>query len=127
MVHNGIEYGMMQAIAEGMNIINKSDFDYKLKDVARIYNCRSVIESRLVRWLYEGYEKYGEDLEEISGEVSHSGEGQWTVDAAKDLGLDVPIIEGALEFRKQSTGNPSYTGKVVSALRNMFGGHDVSQ
>jgi len=127
MVHNGIEYGMMQAIAEGMNVIKNSDFDYNLVDVARIYNCRSVIESRLVKWLHEGYQKYGEDLKDISGEVSHSGEGQWTVEAAKEMGLEVPVIEKSLDFRKESTGNPSYTGQVLSMLRNMFGGHDVAK
>lgn len=127
MVHNGIEYGMMQAIAEGMTVIKESEFDFDLEQVARIYNARSVIESRLVQWLQDGYKEYGPELEEISGEVSHSGEGQWTVDAAKELGVEVPIIEGSLEFRKASQGNPSYTGKVLSALRNMFGGHSVSK
>ncbi len=127
MVHNGIEYGMMQAIAEGMTVIKESDFDFDIEQVARIYNARSVIESRLVQWLQDGYKTYGPELEEISGEVSHSGEGQWTVDVAKELGIEVPIIEGSLEFRKASRGNPSYTGKVVSMLRNMFGGHSVSK
>jgi len=127
MVHNGIEYGMMQAIGEGMEIIKKSDFEYKLEDVSRIYNCQSVIESRLVGWMLEGYKKYGEELEAISGEVQHSGEGQWTVETAKEMGIEVPIIEGSLQFRKDSEGNPSYTGKVVSLLRNMFGGHDVKK
>ncbi|MCI5108439.1 MAG: decarboxylating 6-phosphogluconate dehydrogenase [Candidatus Pacebacteria bacterium] len=127
MVHNGIEYGMMQAIGEGMNVIRESDFDFSLKDVARIYNCRSVIESRLVNWLHEGYEKYGEELEDISGEVTHSGEGQWTIETAKEMGLEVPVIEESFNFRVNSKGNPSYTGKVVSMLRNMFGGHDVSK
>lgn len=127
MVHNGIEYGMMQAIGEGMNVIKESDFYFNLEDVARIYNCRSVIESRLVNWLHEGYQKYGEELNDISGEVSHSGEGQWTIETAKEMGLEVPVIEKSFDFRVKSEGNPSYTGKVVSMLRNMFGGHDVSK
>ncbi len=125
MVHNGIEYGMMQALAEGMEVLKVSDFDFNLTDVSRIYNCRSVIESRLVNWLHDGYEQYGEDLESISGEVAHSGEGQWTVETAKELGVDVPVIEGAFNFRVQSKGNPSYTGKVLATLRNMFGGHNA--
>jgi 6-phosphogluconate dehydrogenase len=127
MVHNGIEYGMMQAIGEGIEVLKKSDFDLNLTEVARIYNSRSVIESRLVGWLKKGFEEYGEDLEEISGKVSASGEGLWTVDAAKELGVPVPIIEGSLKFREESQENPSYTGQVVSALRNQFGGHEVKK
>ncbi len=126
MVHNGIEYGMMQAIGEGFEILKKSDFGLDLKEVAKIYNNKSVIESRLTGWLQKGFEEYGEDLKEISGKVSASGEGLWTVEAAKELDVSVPIIEGSLKFREQSQGNPSYTGQVVSALRNQFGGHEVS-
>ncbi len=125
MVHNGIEYGMMQAIGEGIEVLKKSDFNLSLTGVARIYNNRSVIESRLTGWLQKGFEEYGEDLKEISGKVSASGEGLWTVEAAKELGVPVPIIEGSLKFREQSQDNPSYTGQVVSALRNQFGGHEV--
>ena len=106
MVHNGIEYGMMQAIGEGMEVLKKSDFNLNLTEVARIYNNRSVIESRLTGWLQKGFEEYGEDLEEISGKVSASGEGLWTVETAKELGVPVPIIEGALKFREQSQNNP---------------------
>ena len=125
MVHNGIEYGMMQALAEGFAVMKSSPFRLNLSDIAELYNHKSVIESRLVEWLRNAYEQYGEDLEEISGSVSHSGEGLWTVEAAKELGISVPIIEGSLEFRVVSQKNPSYTGKVVSALRNQFGGHAV--
>ena len=126
MVHNGIEYGMMQAIAEGFNIMQQTEeFDIDLKKVSEIYNRQSVIESRLVGWLGDAYEEYGQDLEEISGEVSHSGEGQWTVETAKKMEVPVEIIEGAFQFRLDSQGNPSYTGKVVSALRGQFGGHAV--
>jgi len=133
MVHNGIEYGMMQAIGEGFEVMKKSNedsekggFDLDLKEISRVYNKGSVIESSLVGWLRNAYQKNGEDLENISGEVSHSGEGQWTVDTANHLNVPVKIIEQSLQFRKDSKGNPSYTGKVVSALRNEFGGHDVT-
>lgn len=125
MVHNGIEYGMMQAIGEGAEVLKKSDFNLNLTEVARIYNNKSVIESRLTGWLEDGFKEYGENLEDISGKVSASGEGLWTVEAAKELDVPVPIIEGALKFREQSQENPSYTGQVVSALRNQFGGHEV--
>lgn len=128
MVHNGIEYGMMQAIGEGFEVMKKAtEFDIDLEAVTKVYNNGSVIESRLIGWLLDGFKKYGTDLADISGEVSHSGEGLWTVEAAKRLGVPVPIIEGSLQFRENSKGNPSYTGQVVSVQRNMFGGHDVAK
>jgi 6-phosphogluconate dehydrogenase (decarboxylating) len=125
MVHNGIEYGMMQAIAEGFAVMKASSFDLNLSAVSEVYNHRSVIESRLIGWLKHAFEEYGEDLREIDGSVSQSGEGQWTVQAGRDLGIPVPVIEGALNFRMQSQNKPSYTGQIVSALRNQFGGHEV--
>jgi len=125
MVHNGIEYGMMQALAEGFTIIEASPFDLDLIKVAGIYDHGSVIESRLVGWLKRAFEKYGKDLDKISGSVSHSGEGLWTVDAAKEFGVRVPVIEEALNFRIESQKNPGYTGQIISALRNQFGGHEV--
>jgi len=128
MVHNGIEYGMMQSIGEGFEVLKKSPFSLNLYSVADLYNHSSVITSRLVGWLTEAYVKFGDNLDEdecCSGEVSQSGEGQWTVEAAQELGVPAAIIEGALEFRKKSQDNPSYTGQVVSALRHQFGGHDA--
>ena len=106
--------------------LKKSDYELDLIDVVDIYNHGSVIESRLTQWLADGYKKYGVELEEISGSVAASGEGQWTVDAAKEMKEPVPIIEGSLEFRYQSQKNPSYIGKVLSVLRNMFGHHQVA-
>lgn len=126
MVHNGIEYGMMQAIGEGFEVLKKSEFAINLSEATRVYNNQSVIESRLIGWLENAYKVHGQDLDDISGEVDSTGEGAWTVDAAKRLNIPVPIIEGSLRFREQSHGNPSYTGKVVSALRNQFGGHNAS-
>ncbi len=127
MVHNGIEYGMMQAIAEGFAVMKTSPFDLDLTTVADLYNHKSVIESRLVGWLKNAFELHGKDLSEISGSVAQSGEGMWTVAAAKEFGVPVPIIKGALDFRLESQNNPSYTGKIVSALRNQFGGHEVKE
>jgi len=127
MVHNGIEYGIMQALAEGFAVMKASPFNLNLEKVADLYNHRSVIESRLVGWLKSAYEQSGPELKDISGSVAQSGEGMWTVDAAKELGIPVPIIQGALDFRLQSQKNPSYTGKIVSALRHQFGGHEVNQ
>lgn len=125
MVHNGIEYGMMQAIGEGFEVMKKSKFKLPLVDIAKLYNHSSVIESRLVGWLSKAFKENSESLSGISGEVSHSGEGLWTVKTAKALGVPVKVIKDSLDFRVKSKGNPSYTGQVVSALRNQFGGHNV--
>lgn len=157
MVHNGIEYGMMQALAEGFNLLraadergfrshadvrgykpqmnadegadergNESEFRLDLEKIAELYNHGSVIESRLVGWLAKALKEHGVDLKDISGEVAHSGEGQWTVETAKELGVPVEIIEKSLQFRIQSKGNETFTGKVVNALRNQFGGHSIT-
>jgi 6-phosphogluconate dehydrogenase len=125
MVHNGIEYGMMQALAEGFAVMKASDFGLDLMKITDVYNHKSVIESRLVGWLQGAFEQYGEDLKDISGSAAQSGEGLWTVEAGKDLGVPMPIIQGSLDFRLQSQKSPSYTGKLVSAMRNQFGGHEV--
>jgi 6-phosphogluconate dehydrogenase len=125
MVHNGIEYGMMQSLAEGFAVLRASPFNLDLLNIAELYNHKTVIESRLVGWLKDAFAQYGEDLTDISGSVSQSGEGLWTVEAAKETGITVPVIEGALNFRIQSQGKPSYTGRLISALRNQFGGHEV--
>ena len=99
MVHNGIEYGMMQALAEGFAVMKASPFDLDMPKIADLYNHKSVIESRLVGWLKNAFEQYGKELNGISGSAAQSGEGMWTVDAAKELGIPVPIIKGALDFR----------------------------
>lgn len=127
MVHNGIEYGMMQALAEGFTILKKSPFRFRLRDIAKVYNNNSIITSRLVGWLKEGFEQYGEDLSEASTIVAHTGEGEWTVRTAKELDVPVPIIKGAFEFRLQSHNKPSYTGRILSMLRAVFGGHEVKK
>jgi len=127
MVHNGIEYGMMQSIGEGFEIMKKSPFDLNLTKVSEVYDKGTVIESKLVTWLHQAYIEEGENLDSISGEVSHSGEGLWTIEAAKELSVPAEIIEKSLKFRIDSKNNPSYTGKVVSALRNQFGGHEVKK
>jgi 6-phosphogluconate dehydrogenase len=127
MVHNGIEYGMMQALAEGFAVMKASDFGLELARITDVYNHKSVIESRLVGWLQSAFARYGEDLKGISGSAAQSGEGMWTVEAGKELGVPTPIIQGALEFRIQSQAHPSYTGRLVSAMRNQFGGHEVKE
>lgn len=125
MIHNGIEYGMMQSIAEGFTLLKTSPFGIDLEKTATLYNRGSVIESRLIGWLRNAFALYGRELEDISGSVSHSGEGSWTIEEAHRLGIPVPVIEASLAFRIQSLAEPTYTGKILSALRNQFGGHDV--
>lgn len=125
MAHNGIEYGMMQALAEGFAVMKASEFGLELTKITDVYNHQSVIESRLVGWLQGAFVQYGEELKNISGSAAQSGEGMWTVEAGKELGVPTPIIQGALDFRLKSRKNPSYTGKLISAMRNQFGGHNV--
>ncbi len=125
MVHNGIEYGMMQAIAEGFTLLKKAKYKLNLMRVADIYNHGSVIESQLVSWLKNAFELHGEDLDGITGSVGRTGEGAWTVRTAHELKVKARIIEDALKFRVASEKNPDYTGKILSALRGQFGGHHV--
>ncbi|MEK7507960.1 MAG: phosphogluconate dehydrogenase (NAD(+)-dependent, decarboxylating) [Patescibacteria group bacterium] len=125
MVHNGIEYGMMQAIGEGFEVLKKSEYKLNLKSAARVYSRGTVIESRLVNWLISALEIHGKNLTGVSGSVSHTGEGAWTVKTAREEKVKAKIIEEALKFRMASAKHPSFTGKVVSALREQFGGHDV--
>jgi 6-phosphogluconate dehydrogenase len=126
MVHNGIEYGMMQAIAEGFAIMKRSKYKLDLARVADIYNTGSVIESRLTKWLMSAFAKHGEDLANVSGSVGHTGEGEWTANTARELKVPAEIIEKSFKFRVRSAKKSSYTGKVVSALREQFGGHSVT-
>jgi glucose-6-phosphate 1-dehydrogenase len=127
MVHNGIEYGMMQSIAEGFALIKKSHFDIDIHKVAEIYNRGSVVESRLVGWLEDAFRIYGNDLNDVSGSVDYTGEGEWTVLTAKSMRMKLQAIEDAFKFRVQSRKNPSYMGKILSAMRNRFGGHSIEK
>ena len=126
MVHNGIEYGMMQSIAEGFNLMKKSPFKLDLKKIARLYNQGSVIESRLIDWLEKAFQKYGQDLKIVSGKVGATGEGEWMVKTAKKWQIPVKVIEDAFLFRVKSQKKPSYTGQILSALREQFGHHKVT-
>ncbi|MCH8741530.1 decarboxylating 6-phosphogluconate dehydrogenase [Patescibacteria group bacterium] len=127
MVHNGIEYGMMQSIAEGFNLMKNSPFKLDLKKVADIYNHSSVVESRLIYWLKRAFKRHGQNLKAVSGKVSHTGEGEWTIKIAKKWKMKVRVIEDSFQFRLQSQKKPSYTGKILSALREQFGHHEVTK
>ncbi|WP_034551753.1 phosphogluconate dehydrogenase (NAD(+)-dependent, decarboxylating) [Carnobacterium funditum] len=124
MVHNGIEYGMMQAIGEGFQIVEKSDFDFDLAEVARVWNHGSVIRS----WLMEIAEiqfRSSPRLEDYRGKVAASGEAKWAVETALEMGIPVPTIALSLFMRNLSQEEDNFSVKVVSALRNGFGGHEV--
>ncbi len=124
MVHNGIEYGMMQAIAEGFEILEKSDFDFDYKNVSRLWNNGSVIRSWLMELMEDAFSK-DEKLDNILGVMHSSGEGKWTVETALDLQAVAPVITLSQIMRYRSLENDTFSGKVVAALRNEFGGHSV--
>ena len=127
MVHNGIEYGMMEAIAEGVAVLEQSEFDLPLPEVLRVYNNRSVIESRLVGWLEEALWE-DQSLSGISSKINATGEGEWTIKTAKELNVSTPVIEDSFKVRQESseTSN-SFRDKAVSAMRGKFGGHKVNK
>lgn len=127
MVHNGIEYGMMQSIAEGFSLMKNSEYNLDLLEVSKIYNNGSVVESRLTKWLQGAFEKYGTDLEALSGSVGFNGEGEWTALVGEEMGAEVKVIRESAEFRKRSQEKPSFAGKVLTAMRNMFGGHSIER
>ncbi|MBT2686690.1 decarboxylating 6-phosphogluconate dehydrogenase [Bacillus sp. ISL-47] len=124
MVHNGIEYGMMAAIGEGFEIIEKSEFNFDYEKVAKVWNNGSVIRSWLMELTERAFSKDA-NLDEIKGIMHSSGEGKWTVETALDLQAATPVIAMSLLMRYRSLDNDTFTGKVVAALRNEFGGHAV--
>jgi 6-phosphogluconate dehydrogenase len=124
MIHNGIEYGMMQAFGEGFAILERSQFDIDLQKVAHLWNQASVVRS----WLCELAElAFSRDprLEMIRGYVEDSGEGRWTIQEAINLDVPAPIITLSLMERFHSRQEESFSAKVLAALRNEFGGHAV--
>ncbi|MCC3358162.1 phosphogluconate dehydrogenase (NAD(+)-dependent, decarboxylating) [Bacillus sp. REN16] len=124
MVHNGIEYAMMAAIGEGFEVLEKSEFDYDYEKVAKVWNNGSVIRSWLMELTENAFSKDAK-LDEIQGIMQSSGEGKWTVETALDLQTATPVIAMSLLMRYRSLENDTFTGKVVAALRNEFGGHAV--
>lgn len=124
MVHNGIEYGMMEAIGEGFEVLQKSEFDIDYEKVARVWNNGSVIRGWLME-LAENAFKKDEKLDSIKGVVNSSGEGLWTAEEALRLRVSAPVIIESLLMRYRSEQEDTFTGKVVSALRNGFGGHAI--
>jgi 6-phosphogluconate dehydrogenase len=125
MIHNGIEYGMMQAYAEGFEIMHRSEFSLDLSEIAGIWRYGSVIRSWLLELLHTALEEQGDELANIAPYVEDSGEGRWTIDAAIAENVPAPVIATALFARFASRLDYSYSAKVAAALRNQFGGHAV--
>jgi len=124
MVHNGIEYGMMQAYGEGFEILRKSRYSYDLAKLADLWNHGSVVRSWLLELAADAFRKDGR-LDGIRGYVQDSGEGRWTVQEAMDLDVPAPVLTLALQARFVSRQEESFSAKVCAALRNEFGGHAV--
>ncbi|MEK7257568.1 MAG: phosphogluconate dehydrogenase (NAD(+)-dependent, decarboxylating), partial [Bacteroidota bacterium] len=126
MVHNGIEYGMMQAIAEGFELLKKSPFSVDYQKVAGMWNHGSVIRGWLMELTESAFSKDA-DLSQIKGVMHSSGEGKWSVETALDFQVPAPVIALSLMMRYRSLEENTFAGKVVAALRNEFGGHAVER
>jgi 6-phosphogluconate dehydrogenase len=126
MVHNGIEYGLMQAYAEGFEIMHASEYNIDLHGIAALWDKGSVVRSWLLELLADAL-KDDKDLSSINGYVEDSGEGRWTVAEAIEKNVPAPIITNSLLARLRSRQDESYGAKVLAALRNEFGGHAVKK
>lgn len=128
MVHNGIEYGMMQAIAEGMGVLAKSNYKINLVNAGNNWQRGSIVSSFLM-WITVSALIKDPTLSQFDGYIDAKGEGQWTVDTAKEMGIPIPVIEQALEFRKKSQYDQAVqetvVAKLVAAMRHEFGGHEI--
>ena len=127
MIHNGIEYGMLQAYAEGYEILHASkNFDLDLHRIAGVWNRGSVVRSWINELAERAFEKDA-DLGALKGFVADSGEGRWTVQEAIDLDVPAPVITLSLLARLGSRQEDSFSAKVIAALRNEFGGHAIQK
>jgi 6-phosphogluconate dehydrogenase len=126
MIHNGIEYGMMQAIAEGFEVMNKFNNDFDLAAIAKVWNHGSVVRGWLMELSQRALEK-DKNLESIKGIAHSSGEGKWTVETALEMGIPIPVITMSLLMRYRTQTEDTFSGKMVAALRNEFGGHGVEK
>lgn len=124
MVHNGIEYGMMQAIGEGFELLEKSKFDLDFQKIAKVWNNGSIIESSLIGNIENAFSKDA-NLDSIDGKVDDSGEGMWMIEEALKNKISMPIISNSLFARYKSKDGLKFSEKVVSAMRNEFGGHAI--
>jgi 6-phosphogluconate dehydrogenase len=127
MVHNGIEYGLMQAYAEGFDIFDKCEYDLDKAKIAHLWMQGSVVRSWLCGLAARAFEADGNDLAGITGYTADSGEGRWTIEDATRLDVPTPVITSSLYARFYSRGNGDFTHRVLAALRNQFGGHAVQK
>jgi 6-phosphogluconate dehydrogenase len=125
MVHNGIEYGLMQSYAEGFELMHHSEFDLDLSELAGIWRYGSVVRSWLLELLHAAMEQHGDKLDDIAPYVEDSGEGRWTINEAINSNVPLPAISAALFSRFASRREIDFSAKVQAALRNQFGGHAV--
>jgi 6-phosphogluconate dehydrogenase len=125
MVHNGIEYGMMQAYAEGFDLFDKSEYDLDKAAIAHLWMQGSVVRSWLCELAALAFEQEGNDLANLEPHTDDSGEGRWTIEDAMDKDVPTPVITASLYARFYSRGNGEFTHKMLSALRAQFGGHAV--
>jgi 6-phosphogluconate dehydrogenase len=124
MVHNGIEYGLLQAYAEGFELLQASEFDYDLRSVSSLWNHGSVVQSWLLELARDAFAKDG-TLSALQGYVEDSGEGRWTVNEAVARAVPLPAISASLYARFASRQQDSFAMRFIAALRNEFGGHAV--
>jgi 6-phosphogluconate dehydrogenase len=127
MVHNGVEYGLMQAYAEGFDLFEHCEYDLDNAKIANLWMQASVVRSWLLSLAALAFEQEGNDLEHIEGWVEDSGEGRWTVEDAIDKRVPVPVITESLFARFASRGQADFANRVNAALRNQFGGHEVKK
>jgi 6-phosphogluconate dehydrogenase len=125
MVHNGIEYGLMQAYAEGFELLHKSEYGLDMAQIANLWGEGSVVRSWLLELAARAFDADGNDLSELEGYVNDSGEGRWTLESGIDHDVPMPALTAALFARFSSRGNADYTARLLAALRNQFGGHAV--
>src|SRR5437667_5107561 len=125
MVHNGIEYGMMQAYAEGFEIMDHSEYDLDLHEIAGIWRYGSVVRSWLLELLHSAFEQHGSKLDDIAPYVQDSGEGRWTLQEAINEDVPAPMIAASLFARFQSRDEVKFSARVAAALRQQFGGHAI--
>jgi 6-phosphogluconate dehydrogenase len=125
MVHNGIEYGLMQSYAEGFEILHAAGYGLDLRAIADLWGQGSVVRSWLLELLASAFETQGQDLAHLKDWVADSGEGRWTVQEAMERDIPAPVITLSLQARFRSRQDESYGAKVLAALRNEFGGHAV--
>jgi 6-phosphogluconate dehydrogenase len=127
MVHNGIEYGLMQSYAEGFEVMDHSEFDLDLEQISGIWRYGSVVRSWLLELLHDAFDQHGSKLEDIAPYVEDSGEGRWTIHEAIAENVPVPVIAASLFARFSSRDQEGFSARVTAALRNQFGGHAIKE